>query len=346
MAVVLTALLATSCGGPGAPDARPSPATTTAVPTTASPPPSLTPSVAPSPTPTAAATTIRPTTRPPSPMPTPTPSPADRVVAFRGLGTWVDGFDWSPELKGTVQPDVVDDIAAQGVRTLYLQAAREHPDVPGPLLKPDLLGRWLERAHARGLRVVAWYLPTFTDPDADWARLRAIVEFRSHGHAFDALGVDIESRDLTDVRLRNERLVALSARLRGAYPALPLLGIVLPPVVTEVVNTAYWPGFPWRGIAPYYDAWTPMAYYTNRTADSGWRDAYRYVAENVRRTRANLGLPDAVVHAAGGIGDESTTADVDGLVRAARDTRCVGGSLYDYATTARALWAGMRRVPS
>lgn len=265
---------------------------------------------------------------------------------FRGLGTWVDGFDFAPEMGGTLPPSAVDTMAAQGVRTLYLQASRDDPKVSGLLYSPDLLGAWLERAHARGLRVVAWYLPTFTDPDRDWARFRAIVAFRSHGHAFDALGVDIESRAQADVSLRNERLVALSKRLRATYASLPLQGIVLPPVVTDVINRDYWPDFPWRRIAPYYDVWTPMAYWTNRTTSSGWRDAHRYVSENVRMTRANLGLPNAVVHAAGGIGDATTATDVDGFTRAARDTRCVGGSLYDYATTKPAQWPALRRVPT
>jgi hypothetical protein len=267
-------------------------------------------------------------------------------VAFRGLGTWVDGFDFAPELDGTLPPESVDDMAAQGVRTLYLQATRDDPKVTGTLYSPDLLGAFLERAHEHGLKVTGWYLPTFTDPDKDWARFAAMVAFRSHGQAFDAIGVDIESKAQADVALRNTRLVALSRRLRAAYPAMPLLGIVLPPVVTDVLSPAYWPDFPWHGIAPYYDAWTPMAYWTNRTPESGWRDAYRYVTENVRMLRADLGRPDAVVHAVGGIGDKTTVADVDGMARATRDAHAIGGSLYDYATTAPALWPGLRRVPT
>ena len=82
-----------------------------------------------------------------------------------------------------------------------------------------------------------------------------------------------------------------------------LAAIVMPAVVMEVVNPNFWPGFPYRDIAPAYDAWMPMGYWTNRKADSGYRDAYRYTAENIDRLRAQLGRADLPVHPIGGIGD-------------------------------------------
>src|SRR5947207_14575968 len=84
----------------------------------------------------------------------------------------------------------------------------------------------------------------------------------------------------------------------------------------EVVNPNYWPGFPWRGIAPYYDVWLPMSYWTWRTQQSGYHEGYRYTAENVNRLRADLGLAAAPVHPIGGLSDTATTGDVDGMVRA------------------------------
>ncbi len=280
------------------------------------------------------------------PARTTSPVPQRSLAPFRGLGTWVDVFDFAREFDGTLAPGAVDAMAAAGVRTIYLQAAKEHARSPGVLASSDLLGEWLERAHSRGLKVVAWYLPTFVDPDRDWAHLAAMLAFRSGGQAFDAIGVDIESRDQADVALRNQRLVALSQRLRAAAPRTALQGIVLPPVVTDVINPQYWPDFPWRSIAGLYDVWSPMAYWTNRTPESGWRDAHRYSTENVRRTRSNLGLPAAAVHVVGGIGDQTTAADVDGFVGAAREQRALGGSLYDYATTDPARWPALRKVPA
>ena len=43
-----------------------------------------------------------------------------------------------------------------------------------------------------------------------------------------------------------------------------------------------------REIAPAYDAWMPMSYWTSRTPASGYRDAYRYTAENIDRLRGVL----------------------------------------------------------
>src|SRR5205085_2007943 len=116
---------------------------------------------------------------------------------------------------------------------------------------------------------------------------------------------------------------------------------VLPPVVTEVINPNYWPGFPWGEIASSYDVWQTMGYWTNRTQSSGYRDAYRYTKENVDRLRADLGQPQLPVHPIGGIGDQTTPADVEGFRQAAIETHSIGGSLYDWHTTRAECWAGM-----
>jgi hypothetical protein len=157
------------------------------------------------------------------------------------------------------------------------------------------------------------------------------------------VAVDIESRAVADPGERSRRLVDLSHRLRQSLPGRSIGAIVLPPVVTDVINTNYWPGFPWRELVPDYDAWMTMGYWTNRTEASGYRDAYRYTAENIDRMRANLGLPAAPVHPIGGIGDKTTVADVDGFHRAASERGALGGSLYDYRTTGDALWAPLQR---
>jgi hypothetical protein len=116
-------------------------------------------------------------------------------------------------------------------------------------------------------------------------------------------------------------------------------------VVMEVVNPDYWPDFPWREIAPFYDVWLPMAYWTFRTERSGYRDGYRYTEENVRRLRANLGMPDAPVHPAGGTDGEATDEDYRGFVRACAEQRCLGGSISDWRTTPPHAWEILRGVP-
>lgn len=281
---------------------------------------------------------------PPPPVTAPAPGPPGGPGAFAGLGTWVDAFDFSPAHSEGGNPSVVpadvDRMAAAGIRTLYIQAARsEDPKAPGDLLEPDLLTAFTRRAHDRGMQVVAWFLPRFGNLDEERRHLDAIARFTAGGRRFDAVGLDIEWRaGVADHATRSARLVELSRHLRQVAGGLPVGAIVLPPVVTDVINTAFWPRFPWKEMAPFYDVWLPMGYWTNRSADSPYRDAYRYTADNVRMIRDHLDQPDAVVHAIGGIGDEATPADYQGFAAACVDTATVGRSIYDWATAAPGVW--------
>jgi hypothetical protein len=269
------------------------------------------------------------------------------VGVFSGLGTWVDVFDFDPaHAKGgpSVSPGDVDVMAAAGVRTLYLQAARpQDPAAPGDLTAPDLLAAFLQRAHSKGMAVVAWYLPHLSDLADDRRHLDAIIDFRARGQRFDGVALDIEWRaGVPDPAARSERLVELSRQLREKAGELPVGAIVLPPVVTDVVNTGYWPGFPWEGLRRLYDAWLPMSYWTQRGRGSPYADAHRYTADNVRMVRDHLGDPTALVHAIGGIGDGSSVDDYRDFLAACDDTGVVGWSVYDWDTTDPAAWAVLR----
>lgn len=279
---------------------------------------------------------------PATPAPAPpaaTPAPATGIGPYLGLGTWVDVYDWSilySKGNPTVGPGDVDRMVAAGVQTLYLQASKH--DSPTDVLEPDLLQAIIDAAHRRGLRVVVWYLPTLLDTGADLRRLKAVAGLRNT----DGIAVDIEARNLPDVAERNRRLVDLSGALRRELPGRTIGGIVLPPVVMEVINRNFWPNFPYREIAQFYDVWMTMGYWTNRTTASGYRDAFRYTKENVDRLRNNLGRPDAPVHPIGGIGNRTTAADIDGYKRAVTAVHGIGGSIYDWQTTAAPLWGRLR----
>jgi hypothetical protein len=98
---------------------------------------------------------------------------------YAGLGTWVDGFDFGPAYTARssppIAPRVVDDMAANGVKTLFLQAVRDDSRSPAGVVDHSLVAEFLIRAHRRGLRVVGWYLPKFTDLDLDFAHLQQIA---------------------------------------------------------------------------------------------------------------------------------------------------------------------------
>jgi hypothetical protein len=118
--------------------------------------------------------------------------------------------------------------------------------------------------------------------------------------------------------------------------------IVYPAVQTEVINPSLWPKFPYRRLAPAIDVWMPMAYFTFRDEESGYRDPRRYTEESVRRLRARLGDRSAPVHVIGGIADLATPEDYAAFVRAAAATKSVGYSMYDFRTTSSAAWAYLR----
>ena len=148
------------------------------------------------------------------------------VDAYQGLGAWVDVFDFVPAYQNggvapTVVADDVDTMAACGVKTLYLQAARNDDRTRMAWSRPTCMVPFLERAHAEGMRVVGWYYPTFADVDVDLERLLQIARF-DVGRA--ALRRRRPSTSRTTRWCRTPpsaapRLVELSRRLREAARA-------------------------------------------------------------------------------------------------------------------------------
>ena len=165
------------------------------------------------------------------------------TAPFTGMGTWVDVFDWSPfYAKGQpvkLGPGAVDAMADNGVQVLYIQTTRADYTGGGDIVDPQVLKQWLARADARGLQVVAWYLPTLSDVGADIRRLKSTATLGS----VDGIGIDIESKAVVDHDERSRRLVELSRLARAALAGVPLSAITLPNVVTDVINLNYWPRF-------------------------------------------------------------------------------------------------------
>jgi hypothetical protein len=269
--------------------------------------------------------------------------PVAATSPYAGVGTWLSRYRFTREFGGAeppVTPSDVDAMADAGIDTLYLQPAADDPRYPD-LLSTDVLGEFLVRAHARGMQVVGWYLPHFDDIDGDLRRLREMAAVREDGHGFDALAVDIEFTDTVELSARNAALVDLSRRLRAALPDVGLGAIVLPPVVTDVLNTAYWPRFPWHELSDLYDVWLPMAYWSTRS-EEGFTDPHRYVGENIARVRGHLADPCAVVSVIGGYDVQETAEDYAAMVRAATEQRAVGISVWDWPTTPPSAWPAVQ----
>ena len=265
------------------------------------------------------------------------------IGAFRGVGTWVDIFDdakWkAPELT-------VRDLKAQGVDTLYLQTTSYR--YPGPIRYPEGTSRFLDAAHANGMKVVGWYVPDFKNLKRDLRWSLDVARFRSAtGQRFDALGMDIEVTKVRDHAERSRRLVRLSRDLRAALGNRYPIGAIIPSVLVKTASggeiaAGYWSDFPYAGIAPYYDAVLPMAYWTYRT--KGQASTRAFIARSIQLIRQRSGRADIPIHVIGGIADLSGPADLRGFADAVRAGRVIGASFYDAATSGPEDWAALRKL--
>jgi hypothetical protein len=256
---------------------------------------------------------------------------------YAGLGTWLDIYA-TPSWRDPRQE--VAAMARVGVRTLYLQTGNyEQRD---DLVRRHVLGSFLDAAHAVGIRVVAWYLPSFLYPAQDTRRALAAIRFRSaKGERFDSFALDIEASLVRSVPLRTERLLRLSARLRSAAGHHYRLGAIIPSPVGIRRHPTYWPRFPYRQLARAYNVFLPMAYATDRHIH-GIRATRAYDAADIAIIRARTGRPHVRIHLIGGIANKMGPRETAGFMRAVADCEPVGYSLYDFPLTSRAAWTALK----
>lgn len=326
--------------------------TTTPVPQQSAPLGTLLPVASTSTTRPATTTTLVPAAYP-LPANPPTRATAASLDPYRGTGMWVDRFDWTVRWSGKPTPPVnvatLDVLANAGVQTIYIQAA--HWSTPGvnDILEPERLIPLIDRAHQLGMYVVVWYLPVWQDVNTDLRKTVAIANLD-----VDGVNIDIEDRDgVRNLAERTRRLVAYSAALRQLLPGRVIGNNIY---ATNYLDGApdYWPQangvpksnvkwwggtFPYSDIAPFYDLWMIQNYWTDRAADSGWRDGYRYSLDNIARLRNALGRPDVPIQLIGGVGGSRMTLnDFSGYLQAARESASTGVSFYDWQVFTQA-WA-------
>jgi hypothetical protein len=256
-------------------------------------------------------------------------------VAYRGTGAWIDRYD----LVQLRDPQaVVDEMAAHGVRTLYVETASWKVPRSVEIVAPALTGELLSAAHAHGMKVVAWYLPDLVHTATDVRRVEAALAFRSaDGQAFDSFALDIEATALNPIRRRDAALLELSRRTRRAAGAGYPLGAIVPDQLSTSTGPGLWPRFPYASVARYYDVFLPMAYSSfNRARGPG--AVYRYTASNVRFVRRATHRP---VHLIGGLTGQMTPTEQAAAARGAVDAGAIGASLYEYGRYDAASWAAL-----
>jgi hypothetical protein len=268
-----------------------------------------------------------------------------RIIMYRGLGTWVDMYDakaWSDPTAA------VADMAAHGVRTLYLETANFHLPTSasvsvfsyGKVTASD----FITACHAAGIKIVAWYLPSFDGTARDYTRSMAAIDYRTpDGQKFDSFALDIEASLVKPVTLRNSRLVDFSQKIRRTVGSAYPLGAIIPSPVGMSKNATYWPVFPYMQLARIYDVFVPMGYYTYH--GSGYANAYSDTRGNVQVLRDKTKGMAIRIHMIGGISNSSTVAEVRAFVRAERETGCLGASLYGWPGTNYAHWIQLSTVP-
>ncbi|MDY7101866.1 MAG: hypothetical protein S0880_11825 [Actinomycetota bacterium] len=256
------------------------------------------------------------------------------MAPYEGVGAWVDVFDWTAEYnRGNpefVAADV-DTLADLGVETLYIQTSRYIS--PHAVMEVERLEGIIDRAHGHGMAVVGWYLPELEDVGSDLIRFTAAANLLD----LDGLAVDIEPLLIGEAN--NVELVELTERLDAEIDGV-IGGIVVPPVVTDVINTDFWPDFPWDEIRDHYDVWLPMSYWSNRPESNPYHDAERYTRENIERLRDHVG-DDAPIHNIGGISHQVDPYEVRQMVQAARAEDALGVSFYDVVaarSNTRLIW--------
>ena len=257
------------------------------------------------------------------------------LSAYTGLATWVDLYD--PRVL-TRPETAVASMARHGVRTLFLETSNYQ--MRQDIVRPDRIGRFVEAAHARGIQVVAWYVPSFANLARDKRRVLAAINFRSRGgEQFDSFALDIEASVVRSAAARSARLVLLANRLRAAAPDLTLGAIVPSPRGMQRLSW-YWPGFPFEQLAQDFDVFLPMGYFTYRSRQPRFSNVYTRL--NISLLREWTGNPALPVHAIGGLARDASPAQVKAFVKAARTGDVIGSSLYDFADTTARQWLELR----
>jgi hypothetical protein len=259
---------------------------------------------------------------------------------YAGLGSWIDVFDG----RAWAQPETtVRTMARNGATILFLQSASSRP---GPaVFRPATTERFLRAAHARGMTVIAWYLPPWRRPAYERRRALGAIGFERGGQRFDGFALDIETAEGSPpAAVRNRRLLALSRRLRSAAGPLYPLGAITPsPAGLDMPHgRTWWPDFPYRALNRNYDAFVPMGYYTyHATTAAG---AYRDTRRNIQILRRETGDAAVPIHLIGGGAAQSSAAEGRAFARAANRYGVIGASMYDQMTMGAEDWRAVRTI--
>jgi hypothetical protein len=258
--------------------------------------------------------------------------------SYRGAGTWIDIYD--PRILADPY-GAVDEASAAGVRAIFIETANYRRPAYGTIAYPFATASLLDAAHSKGLKVVAWYLPSFADLRRDLKRSLAAIRFTTLlGGRFDSFALDIESSVVKSSATRNARTLRLSRRIRRAVgPSYPLGAIVPDQRSTTIGLPSLWPHFPYSRLRPLYDVFLPMSYSSARGRGSKY--AYDYTLANISWLRAATGDAGLPVHVVGGLANKLRQPEAQAVIEAARAGAAIGASFYDLALSGDEEWQAL-----
>jgi DhnA family fructose-bisphosphate aldolase class Ia len=254
----------------------------------------------------------------------------------RGLGVWVDLYDYGARGNPPVRT-IVATAARHHAHAIWVETSRYNTR---DIAHPGALSALIDRAHAHGMKVIAWTLPAFRYARVDERKARAAAKFRSRGgHRFAAVALDIEVSTEAKAPKRNRHLVRIVRDLHG-HLGRPLYGIV-PPPIGFAKHPTYWPHFPWVKLSHHVDSIVTMGYWSYSSAAPG-----HYTTVTVKQTRKLVGDPHYPVVAAGGLAANTSPTGVRRFCHAAANVGALGASLYDLASTPTHDWKPLQSCRS
>jgi hypothetical protein len=266
----------------------------------------------------------------PRQLPAPVAVPAHRRVdlgVIHGKGMWLTTWaDTRIDLSA-----VVDRAKAAGLHQLWIRTGGTTSGWYGA----GFLSRLLPKAHAAGIKVVAWDFPTLSDPVADARRAAVVIGGTFGGERIDGFSPDIE--EIYEGTFDTPQRVAVYlSRVRREAGNLPVVATVLRPLDGSLR------AHPYRAMAPYVDAFAPMVYWSCTEPGAAALSALRPLA---RLRPVHLIGQSYDMAAEGGRHGLPSAREIWRFLDVARRAGAVGASLYVYDQTRAPQWRALTRYP-
>jgi hypothetical protein len=264
------------------------------------------------------------------------------ISPYRGGAGWIDIYDRAV-LRDPLE--AVENLQSVNVRTLFLETANYRQPVGVSIVYPVATAQLIDAAHASGIKVIAWYLPSFAHVRRDLRRSLDAIRFTTPaGGHFDGFALDIEANTVGPIALRNVRAQKLSRSIRRAVGQRYPLGAIVPDQRSTAISLpSLWPYFPYRRLRPHYDVFLPMSYSSYR--GKGQAFVYRYTRANVIYLRSVTGDPTLPVHVIGGLANKLGAREAQAVIDGARDEGAIGASFYKLSLSSAEDWSALAAFP-